>query len=59
LIAEWVEYSTNVPPACYLVAETSSVSSVFIAWGYLKSNAENRHPFHHLPKRSHANSKHW
>jgi len=31
-------------------AETSSVSSVFIAQGYLRSNAQNRHPFHHLPK---------
>jgi len=29
--------------------ETSSVSSVFITRGYLKPNAQNRHPFHHLP----------
>ena len=36
----------------YLVAETSSVSSVFIARGYLGSNALNRHPFRHLPKTS-------
>ena len=36
---------------CYLNAETSSVSSVFIARGYLRSNAQNRHPFHHLPFR--------
>ena len=27
----------------------SSVSSVFIAQGYLRSNAQSRHPFHHLP----------
>jgi len=37
----------------YLDAETSSVSSVFIVLGYLRSNAQsrmqNRHPFHHLP----------
>jgi len=33
----------------YLVAETSSVSSVFIARGYLSSNVQDRHPFHHLP----------
>ena len=33
----------------YLVAETSSVSSVFVARGYLRSNAQNQHPFHHLP----------
>jgi len=32
----------------YLDAE-SSVSSIFIARGYLRSNAQNRHPFHHLP----------
>ena len=37
----------------YLDAETSSVTSVFIVWGYLKSNAQNRHPFHHLPSQSH------
>jgi len=30
-------------------AETSSVSNVFIARCYLRSNAQNRHPFHHLP----------
>jgi len=29
--------------------ETSSFSSVFIARSYLRSNAQNRHPFHHLP----------
>ena len=34
----------------YLDAETSSVCSVFIARGYLRSNAQNRHPFHHQPK---------
>jgi len=34
---------------CYLVAETSSFSSVFIARGYLRSNAQNRHPVYHLP----------
>ena len=51
-IAESVEYSTDFPPASYLVAETSSVSSVFIAQNYLRSNAQNRHPFHHLPFRS-------
>jgi len=50
LIAESVEYSTNFPPARYLDAETNSVSSVFIARGYLRSNAQNRHPFHHLPR---------
>ena len=33
----------------YLDAETSTVYSVFIARGYLRSNAQNRHPFHHLP----------
>ena len=44
-----VEYGTNFPPARYLHAETSNVSSVFIARGYLRSNAQNRHPFHHLP----------
>ena len=33
----------------YINAETSSVFSVFIARGYLRSNAQNRHPFHHLP----------
>jgi len=32
-----------------LDAETSGVSGVFIARGYLRSNAQNRHPFHHLP----------
>ena len=36
---------------CYLDAETSSVSSIFIARGYLRSNAQNWHPFHHLPLR--------
>jgi len=36
----------------YLDAETSSVSSIFIARGYLRSNAQNRHPFHHLPSKS-------
>jgi len=34
----------------YLVAETSSVSSVFIARGYLRSNVQDQHPFHHLPQ---------
>ena len=34
---------------CYLVTETSSVSSLLIARGYLRSNAQNRHPFYHLP----------
>jgi len=48
-IAESVEYSTNFPPARYPVTETSSVSNVFIARGYLRSNAQNRHPFDHLP----------
>ena len=33
----------------YLDAATSSVSSVSVARGYLRSNAQNRHPFHHLP----------
>ena len=33
----------------FLDAETGSVSSVFITRGYLRSNAQNRHPFHHLP----------
>jgi len=36
----------------YLDAEMSSVSSVFIARGSLRSNALNRHPFHHLPQSS-------
>jgi len=35
-------------------AETSSVSSVFIARGYLRSNAQNRHPFHHPPLRPYS-----
>jgi len=34
----------------YLDAETSNGSSVFIARGYLRSNTQNRHPFHDLPK---------
>jgi len=34
---------------CYLDAEMSSVSSVFIPRGYLRSNAQNQQPFHHLP----------
>jgi len=32
----------------YFDAETSSVSSVFIARGCLRSNVKNRHPFNHL-----------
>ena len=32
-----------------LVADTSNVSSVFIARGYLRSNAQYRHPFRLLP----------
>jgi len=32
-----------------LDAETSSVSSVFVVRGYLRPNAQNQHPFHHLP----------
>jgi len=35
----------------YLDAETSSVS---MALGYLRSNAQNRHPFHHLLVMLHA-----
>jgi len=35
-----------------LDAGTSSVSSVFIARDDLRSNAQNRHPFHHLPCRA-------
>jgi len=50
LIAESVKYSINFPPARYLVAETSSVSSVFIAQGYLGSNAQNWHPLKMLNK---------
>jgi len=38
--------------------EQSSVSSVFIAWGYLRSNAQNRHPFHHLPPKWQAWTRH-
>ena len=38
----------------YLVAETSSVSSVFIKRGYLRSNAQNRHPFIYLPQMWHS-----
>ena len=38
----------------YLVAETSSVSSVFITRGYLRSNAQNRHPFIYLPQMWHS-----
>jgi len=45
---ESLEYSTSFPPVRYLVAETSSISSVFIARGYLRSNAQNRDPFNHL-----------
>jgi len=48
-ISELVEYNTNLPPARHLVVEMSSVSSVFITWGYLRSNAQSLHPFHHLP----------
>jgi len=33
----------------YIDAEMSSVSSVFIMRAYLRSNAQNWHPFHHLP----------
>jgi len=33
----------------YLDAETFGVSSVFIARRYLRSNAQNRRPIHHLP----------
>ena len=36
-------------PCFHLVAETRSVSSVFIAQGYQRSNVQNRHPFYHLP----------
>jgi len=39
----------SVLRSCYLDAETSSVSSVFIARGYLRPNTQNRHPFHLLP----------
>jgi len=43
--------STLAPTYYYLLdAETSNVSSVFIARGYLRSNAKNRHPFNHLPR---------
>jgi len=38
-------------PCFHLVAETRSVSSVFIAQGYQRSNVQNRHPFYHLPYR--------
>ena len=38
----------------YLDAETSSVSSVFIARGYLRSNAQTRYPFFHLPFFNHV-----
>ena len=52
---ESVECSTYTVPLRpglpYLVAQTSSVSSVLIAQGYLRSNAQNRPPFHHLPVR--------
>jgi len=44
-------------PARYLVAERSSVSSVFIGRGCLRSNAQNRHPFHHLPNSSHRHQR--
>jgi len=45
---ESVKYSqTFLQP--YLVTETSSVSNIFITRGYLRSNAQNRHPFYHLP----------
>ena len=33
---------------------TQNVSSVFIMRGYLRSNAQNRHPFHHLPRKARA-----
>jgi len=36
----------------HIDAETSSVSSGFITRGYLQSNAQNRHPFCHLPQGS-------
>ena len=40
----------------YLVADMSSVSSIFIAQGYLRSNVQNRHPFYRLPVHSHWQS---
>jgi len=42
----WLDYRQG---SYYLDAETSNVSSVFIAPGYLRSNAQNLYPFHHLP----------
>ena len=48
----WNRTRKNLSPNIsgpYLVAETSSVSSVVIAPGYLRSNAQNRHPLCHLP----------
>ena len=41
----------------YIAAETRSVSSVFITRSYLRWNAQNRHPFHHLPQSCNAPSR--
>jgi len=49
---DWPQNGQSGNPGYYLDAETSSVSSVFIARGYLWSNAQNRHPFHQLPLRA-------
>jgi len=35
-----------------LDAETNSVNNIFIMQGDLKSNVQNRHPFHHQPRLS-------
>ena len=47
--------------AFYVLFQKFSVSSVFIARDYLRSNAQNRYPFHHLRAGSRAlfpNEKH-
>jgi len=41
-------YAKRIRTHC-VDAETSSLSSVFIARGYLSSNVKNQHPFNHLP----------